>query len=132
MGDGLSDKQAAFVREYLTDFNGTQAAMRAGYAKNTAESQASRLLGYAKVQQAVAEGQKQKAAKSARTALEVLEDIQACTRQAREAGNLNAAFKGLELEGKHIGMFKLGTVDEDAPLSVKVVIMKDTGSGLPS
>jgi len=33
--DGLSDKQAKFVEEYLVDLNATQAAIRAGYsAKN--------------------------------------------------------------------------------------------------
>ncbi|NQV70989.1 MAG: terminase small subunit [Pseudohongiella sp.] len=33
----LSDKQKAFVSEYLIDLNGTQAAIRAGYSKNTAK-----------------------------------------------------------------------------------------------
>jgi phage terminase small subunit len=28
---GLNERQTAFVREYLTDFNGTKAALRAGY-----------------------------------------------------------------------------------------------------
>lgn len=132
MGDELTPKQAEFVRQYLIDLNAKQAAIRTGYSEKNAEMQGSRLMSYAKVQQAVAEGQKQKAAKSARTALDVLEDIQACTREAREGGDLKTALKGLEMEGKHIGMFKLGTVDEDAPLSVKVVIVKDTGSGLPT
>lgn len=105
MGDELTPKQAEFVRQYLIDLNAKQAAIRAGYSENTAEMQGSRLMSYAKVQQAVAEGQKQKAAKSARTALDVLEDIQACTREARAMGDLKTAFRGLELEGKHIGMF---------------------------
>lgn len=36
MGD-LTAKQKAFCHEYLVDFNGTQAAIRAGYSKNTAQ-----------------------------------------------------------------------------------------------
>lgn len=40
----LNDRQAAFVREYLVDFNGTQAAIRAGYSKRTAGVQAHDLL----------------------------------------------------------------------------------------
>lgn len=40
----LTLKQAAFVREYLKDFNGTQAAIRAGYSPNGARQQASQLL----------------------------------------------------------------------------------------
>ena len=34
--NGLTEKQKAFVREYLIDFNATQAATRAGYSKKTA------------------------------------------------------------------------------------------------
>lgn len=33
----LTEKQAAFVREYLIDLNATQAAIRAGYSEKTAE-----------------------------------------------------------------------------------------------
>ena len=33
---GLTAKQAAFVREYLTSLNATDAARRAGYSKKTA------------------------------------------------------------------------------------------------
>lgn len=35
---GLTDKQAAFIREYLRDYNATQAAIRAGYSAKTAYS----------------------------------------------------------------------------------------------
>lgn len=37
----LTDKQKAFCREYLKDFNGTQAAIRAGYSEDTAKEIAS-------------------------------------------------------------------------------------------
>ena len=40
----LTDKQAAFCREYLLDHNATQAAIRAGFSRRTAQEQASRLL----------------------------------------------------------------------------------------
>lgn len=40
----LTPKQQAFCREYLIDLNGTQAAIRAGYSKRTANEQAARLL----------------------------------------------------------------------------------------
>ena len=51
--DKLTPKQGAFVREYVLDFNGTQAAIRAGYAPRSAEVQASRLLRIDKVRDAV-------------------------------------------------------------------------------
>lgn len=40
----LTDKQQAFCREYIKDFNATQAAKRAGYSEKTAYSQGQRLL----------------------------------------------------------------------------------------
>ncbi len=40
----LSDKQKQFCLEYIKDYNGAQAAIRAGYSKKTAKEQATRLL----------------------------------------------------------------------------------------
>lgn len=50
----LTPKQATFVREYLLDLNGKQAAIRAGYSAKTAEVQASKLLSNPKVAAEVA------------------------------------------------------------------------------
>lgn len=55
--DGLSGKEARFVAEYLKEHNGTQAAIRAGYARNSAHVTASRLLNKAKVAAAVEAGE---------------------------------------------------------------------------
>lgn len=46
----LTAKQQRFVEEYLIDLNGTQAAMRAGYAAGSADVTASNLLGNHKIQ----------------------------------------------------------------------------------
>jgi phage terminase small subunit len=54
----LTAKQDRFCREYLTDLNATQAAIRAGYSPKTANQQASRLLAKVKVQDRIAELQK--------------------------------------------------------------------------
>lgn len=43
--EGLTPKQESFCREYIKDFNATQAAIRAGYAASGAQSHASKLLG---------------------------------------------------------------------------------------
>ena len=40
----LSYKQQRFIDEYMIDFNGTQAAIRAGYSPRTAGSQAYQLV----------------------------------------------------------------------------------------
>lgn len=52
----LPAKRARFVEEYLIDSNGTQAAIRAGYSPKTAQMQASQLLTYPGVADAVAAG----------------------------------------------------------------------------
>ena len=49
MKDKLTSKQKAFIKEYLIDRNGKQAAIRVGYSPATAENQASRLLSKDKV-----------------------------------------------------------------------------------
>jgi phage terminase small subunit len=46
----ITPKQAEFCRQYMVDFNGKQAAIRAGYSPKAAEFQAARMLRYDKVQ----------------------------------------------------------------------------------
>lgn len=46
----LTEQQKKFCREYMKDFNGTQAAIRAGYSKKTANEQASQLLAKLNIQ----------------------------------------------------------------------------------
>jgi len=52
---GLSDKRDRFCREYLADFNATQAATRAGYSPKTANQQGARLLAVVNVAARLAE-----------------------------------------------------------------------------
>ena len=47
----LTEKQKRFCDEYLVDLNGTQAAIRAGYSKKTANEQAARMLANVSFQQ---------------------------------------------------------------------------------
>ncbi|MBN58740.1 terminase small subunit [Thalassolituus sp. UBA3500] len=51
----LTTQQAEFVRQYLIDMNGTQAAIRAGYSEKTARSQAERLKKIPKIATAIAQ-----------------------------------------------------------------------------
>lgn len=111
----LTAKQAAFVREYLIDFNATQAAIRAGYSQKTAEQVGYQQLQKTSVQKAIAEKQQKRELSAIRSAEDVLKDIQrvkdmAMKTRLTDAGdevliNPNAALKALELEGKHLAMF---------------------------
>lgn len=51
----LTPKQQQFCLEYLKDFNGTQAAIRAGYSKKTANEQAARMLANVSIQNYIRE-----------------------------------------------------------------------------
>lgn len=51
--NALEPKQRMFVMEYLKDFNGTQAAIRAGYSKKTANEQAAQHLAKLSISAAV-------------------------------------------------------------------------------
>jgi len=46
----INSKQAKFVSEYLVDFNGARAAIKAGYSKNGARVQACQLLARPEIQ----------------------------------------------------------------------------------
>lgn len=52
--DNLTPKQQAFVREYVVDCNGAQAAIRAGYSQRSAKEHAAHLLTKHNIKQAIA------------------------------------------------------------------------------
>lgn len=74
-GEHLTPRQAAFVREYLVDLNGTQAATRAGYSPKTAEEQAVRLLGNVRVSAAISKAMHRRAERVEVKADEVLREL---------------------------------------------------------
>ena len=73
----LSDKQKAFVREYLKTLCATQAAINAGYSKKTAKQQGSRLLTYANISAAVERGRKRAEKRTEITLDRVLQELAA-------------------------------------------------------
>lgn len=71
----LTEKQQRFCDEYLIDLNATQAAIRAGYKKETAYSQGQRLLKNVEVQKKIAENKKNLAARVEVTQERVVEEL---------------------------------------------------------
>ena len=53
----LTPKQRVFVEEYLVDLNATQAAIRAGYSKKTAQQMGAENLSKPLIAEAIAEAQ---------------------------------------------------------------------------
>lgn len=81
----LTDKQKAFCQEYLVDLNGTQAAIRAGYSKRTANEQAARMLAKASIQDYLSQLMAQKEASRIATADEVLQYLTSVIRGKSES-----------------------------------------------
>ena len=71
----LTAKQQRFVDEYLIDLNATQAAIRAGYSKKTAQVQSARLLSNVMVSAAVAKGMESRSARTGITQDMVLREL---------------------------------------------------------
>ena len=126
----LTHKQQRFVEEYLIDLNATQAAIRSGYSEKTARSIGQRLLTNVDIQKATQEAQNKLSERTGITQEYVLSNIQKvierCMQQeavqARDGSPLlvegpegdlaclfefkeTGALKGLELLGRHLGLF---------------------------
>jgi len=110
----LSQKQEAFCREYVIDYNATQSAIRAGYSEKTARTIACNTLALVNIQSRIAELQTEKTMRSLVTVDNVLDDIKAiiedCTEKIEKNGVLQmksamGALRGCELLGKHLGIF---------------------------
>lgn len=122
----LTDKQAAFVREYLVDLNGAAAATRAGFSAKTARVKASQLMDLPHVAEAIeaemalrAErteitqdyvllGLKEVAERCLQRAPVMAGEVQERDEEGRHVWQFNpaGANKAFELMGKHLGMFK--------------------------
>lgn len=71
----LTNKQRRFVDEYLIDLNATQAAIRAGYSKKTANEQGARLLANVSVMLVVQEAMKARENRTHITQDRVLQEL---------------------------------------------------------
>jgi len=94
-----------FVRQFLIDYDGEAAAIRAGYKKDNAGVQASYLLRHPDIVKVINMEKEERRQASIRGEQEVLEDIRSVGREAREKGDLKSCLRALELEGKHYCMF---------------------------
>ena len=118
----LNPKQQAFVREYLVDFNATQAAIRAGYSPKTAGVQGHELLKKPEISEEVDRGRARLASKAAITAEEVINGLK---REAQAADNDGARVAAWSWLGKHLKLFtekqELAGAD-GAPLQIAINI----------
>ncbi|WP_109078462.1 terminase small subunit [Aggregatibacter kilianii] len=129
----LTNKQKRFIEEYLIDLNATQAAIRAGYSKDTAKEIGYENLTKPHIQEAIAEAQSKRSERAQIKQDDVirmlLENIEIASGKKAvikteirksEDGELvgddiaqfvyesSSVNRSLELLGKHLGMFKDG------------------------
>jgi phage terminase small subunit len=71
----LTEIRKAFCREYVIDFNGTQATIRAGYSQKGASTQATRLLANACIQKEIKRLTEKACKKAGVTLEEVLQEL---------------------------------------------------------
>lgn len=141
----LTPQQEMFCQEYIVDYNGTQAAIRAGYSEKTADVQAVRLLRNVKVLSRVRAIQKERLEKLAVTQesviLKLLEIYDRCMqanpvmewdyneRKYVETGEYTfdsrGALNALEMIGKHLAMFTnkiehSGDIKNDLTISIEL------------
>lgn len=114
----LTEKQKAFVREYLVDLNATQAAIRAGYSKKNADRIGPELLGKTCVSAAVSEALQKRAERTEITQDKVLEEIaRYAFKEASDA--LDSDFKHtsktkyIDMLCKHLGTYDARRNDQD-------------------
>ncbi len=101
----LTNKQAAFCREYLIDSNATQAAIRAGYAKGSAEVTGCNLLRNTKVAKELERLRIPLVEKAAGDAEWVRKELMInieSAKKSRDHGSINNALKQL---GEQNGQF---------------------------
>lgn len=131
MLNDLTEKQKAFVQEYLIDLNATQAAIRAGYSPDTARQIACENLTKPDIAAAVAEAIAERSERTKITQEYVLHTVVETIEHCKQAlpvldrkgkpvmvetpdgeispaytFNANAVLNGAKMLGEHIGTFK--------------------------
>jgi len=105
----LTPKQNKFCLELLKHFNASQAAIDAGYSKNTARQSGYQLLTNIYIQQKLAELTAKQAEKAEITIEWIIQELkqmyERCQSTLTAPGAIAGATKQLELLGKHIGMW---------------------------
>lgn len=117
----MNPKQKKFVREYLIDHNGSQAAIRAGYSKNGSSVTGTRLLANPSVATAIAKGEAKDEKRTEMTKDWVVEKLKRNENHAFQDGDITTSNKALEMLGKSVGAF---TDKIDTNTAVHVTITK--------
>ena len=118
----LSAKQILFCQEYLIDMNATQACIRAGYSKGSANGQGARMLSNASVKAYVKELIDKRADKLDITADKILGEItKVAYIDINEESEVKPSdkLKALDMLGKHVGLYERDNEQSKTKVEVK-------------
>lgn len=102
----MNPKQKKFCDEYLKNGgNATQAAIKAGYSKKTANRIASENLSKLDIKNYIQERSKKLEEEFHYSIQEHFKDLQEVAALAKEQGNLAVVLKSIELQGKVVGHY---------------------------
>lgn len=106
-GKWLTDKQARFIEEYMVDLNASAAVLRAGYKPKPGNENrlGAELLQNPKIKRFLDMKKEEKREKNELSAEYVIQKLISIVEDTDKA-NPQAALRGLELLGKHLGMYK--------------------------
>lgn len=118
----LTQRQKIFVQEYLVDLNATQAAIRAGYSKKTADRIGPELLGKACVSQAIQKAMAERAQRTQITQDRVVAEL------ARIAFADRGAFARVTDDGSRVTLTDTDRLTDDQRAALAGV--KETKYGI--
>ena len=123
----LTSKQALFCKEYLIDLNATQAAIRAGYSKNTACAIGTENLRKPNIALFIQEAMAERSESTGITADYVLNGIKELTDTLVASEDPKSAYKGYELLGKHLALFsdKIDHTSSDGSMATDGLTKED-------
>lgn len=104
-GSKLSPMMERFVEEFLLDLNASEAVIRAGYKTRNKNRMGAELLRHPLIRARIDEAKAERRGRMELTADYVLTKLVAIVEQ-QEDGNPQAALRGLELLGKHLGLYR--------------------------
>lgn len=119
----LTKKQEAFCREYVVDFNGTQAAIRAGYSEKTANRIATENLSKPVISNFIAELQNKQAERLEITADELTRFFKMMKDDEEQKGS--DRIKAAENLAKRFGYYEEHNKQKKATISPPTIIISD-------
>ena len=141
----MNEKQKQFCEEYIIDLNGTQAAIRAGYSKKTANEQAAQLLAKLSIKEYIQKIKNERSERVKYSQDELMRDILEVKNRCMQANPVldkegnetgiwkfdsNGANKALDMLAKHVGFYETDNKQKAFNISVNREAVEVEGNSI--